>query len=285
MQVTGIQPANGYSNNLYNMNKKNIPAANQSFTGSGISKGYDNLTEWIARNYFVKFYNSKFAKKFVEKTQGKKWDNMTTHMAALGSTLISGMYVFRTLTNEKLDEKKRKTLAINDALTWGVSTAGMYFADKKLGNWWENVTTRFAANYAQDNPGIKRERSLGNWDPAEIKNVMKNWHEAVNARIDKINEKIESPDYKGARKPLKHVEPVEFKSIRDFNLDVLKNRKLTTFIDGMGVLKSLFIFGMIYRYIVPVLVMKPANYIGRKMHEKHDAQQPQQPKVNEEVKK
>jgi hypothetical protein len=31
--------------------------------------------------------------------------------------------------------------------------------------------------------------------------------------------------------------------------------------------------------------MKPANYIGRKMHEKHDAQPQQQPKVNEEVKK
>ena len=41
---------------------------------------------------------------------------------------------------------------------------------------------------------------------------------------------------------------------------------------------------MIYRYIDPVLVMKPANYIGRKIHEKQDAQQ-QQPKVNNEVKK
>ena len=44
----------------------------------------------------------------------------------------------------------------------------------------------------------------------------------------------------------------------------------------MGVFKSLFIFGMIYRYIVPVLVMKPANYIGRKIHEKRDAENLQQ---------
>ena len=146
MQITRIQPYNtNYSGStLNNISAKgaNTVGAAPSFTG----KGYDKLTEWIARNYFVRFYNSKFAKNFLEKTKGPKWNNMTTHMSVIGSTLISGMYVFRTLTNDKLDEKKRKTLAINDALTWGVSTAGMYLADAKLAKWWENVTTRFAAN-------------------------------------------------------------------------------------------------------------------------------------------
>ena len=40
----------------------------------------------------------------------------------------------------------------------------------------------------------------------------------------------------------------------------------------MGVLKSLFVFGMIYRYVVPVLVMKPANWIGQYIHNKKAAQ-------------
>ena len=59
------------------------------------------------------------------------------------------------------------------------------------------------------------------------------------------------------------------KGVRDLNLDFLRDRRLTTLIDGMGVLKSLFVFGMVYRYLVPVLVMKPANKIGAYMHKKN----------------
>ena len=259
MQVTRIQQSPVYNNNsnFNNVNKRNSSASNPSFTGLA---GYDKFTEWIANNYYVRIYKSKFGKKFVEKTQGPAWDKMTTHMAALGSTLISGMYIYRTLTNEKLDEKKRKTLAINDALTWGVSTAGMYLVDSKLANWWEGVTTRFAANYLLDNPNAKRTDLFGEWEPKDLKILMEKWHEKI------------KPDSKEGEELVETLGKKAYKSIRDFNLDVLKNPKLTTFIDGMGVLKSLFIFGMIYRYVVPVMVMKPANYIGRKLHEKNDEQ-------------
>ncbi len=243
-----------------------------SKASSVISNKYDNFTEWIANNYYKKFYNSKFAKSFIEHTKGKAWNNMTTHMSALGSTLISGMYVVKTLENDKLDQEKRKTLAINDVLTWGISTLGAYFLDAKLADRWENVTTRFTANYLLDNQKAKRVSTLGDWNPKDIRFMMGNWSELVNARIDKINEKIKSPEYKGGRKLIQKVEKQAYTSVRDFNLDVLKNRKLTTLIDGMGVLKSLFVFGMVYRYVVPVLVMKPANWIGQYIHNKKAAQ-------------
>ncbi len=243
-----------------------------SKASSVISNKYDNFTEWIANNYYKKLYNSKFAKSFIEHTKGKAWNNMTTHMSALGSTLISGMYVVKTLENDKLDQEKRKTLAINDVLTWGISTLGAYFLDAKLADRWENVTTRFTANYLLDNQKAKRVSTLGDWNPKDIRFMMGNWSELVNARIDKINEKIKSPEYKGGRKLIQKVEKQAYTSVRDFNLDVLKNRKLTTLIDGMGVLKSLFVFGMVYRYVVPVLVMKPANWIGQYIHNKKAAQ-------------
>ena len=243
-----------------------------SKASSVISNKYDNFTEWIANNYYKKFYNSKFAKSFIEHTKGKAWNNMTTHMSALGSTLISGMYVVKTLENDKLAQEKRKTLAINDVLTWGISTLGAYFLDAKLADRWENVTTRFTANYLLDNQKAKRVSTLGDWNPKDIRFMMGNWSELVNARIDKINEKIKSPEYKGGRKLIQKVEKQAYTSVRDFNLDVLKNRKLTTLIDGMGVLKSLFVFGMVYRYVVPVLVMKPANWIGQYIHNKKAAQ-------------
>lgn len=239
---------------------------------SVIADKYDNFTEWIANNYYKKLYNSKFAKSFIEHTKGKAWNNMTTHMSALGSTLISSMYIIRTLENDKLDHEKRKTLAINDLLTWGISTAMAYLANAKLGNWWDGVTTRFTANYLLDNKKAKRVSTLGDWNPKDIRFMMENWSDLVNARIDKINAKIKSPEYKGGRKLLEKVEKQAYTSVRDFNLDVLKNRKLTTLIDGMGVLKPLFVFGMIYRYVVPVLVMKPANWIGQYIHNKKAAQ-------------
>lgn len=246
-----------------------------------VKKHYDKLSDWIAKNYYERFYRSKFAHWFVDKTKNVK--NMTTHMSAVGATLISGMYAIRTLQNDKLDSQKRKTLALNDVMTWGISTAGSYLIDSKLANWWDGVTTRFAANYMLDNPKAKRMGTFGNWNPKNINHFMEKWYIAKNRKIDLFNRKIaaslENDSYKGARKPnLKHIkleDAIPYKNIRDFNLDVLKNKRLTTLIDGMGVLKSLFVFGMVYRYIVPVLVMKPANKIGAYMHKKKEQEQAQ----------
>ncbi len=251
-----------------------------------VAKRYDRLTEGIANKYYAAFYKSKFAKWFADKTKNVK--NMTTHMAAIGATLISGMYTVRTLQNDKLENDKRKTLALNDVFTWAFSTAGSYFLDSKLANWWDVVTTRFAANYLLDNPRAKRIRTFGDWDPRNINQFMNDWYNIKNKRIDELNKKIKESladgSYRGLRRPnLHHVKPDEaiaYKNIRDFNLDVLKNKRLTTLIDGMGIFKSLFVFGMVYRYIVPVMVMKPANKIGAYIHKKNaeKAQQNQEPK-------
>ncbi len=278
------------SNNNYNKSQQ------QTFTGAHIQsklfdpvkKHYDNLAEGIARNYYERFYRSNFAKWFVGKTKNVK--NMTTHMSAIGATLISGMYTIRTLQNDKLDHEKRKTLALNDVMTWAISTAGSYFLDSKLANWWDGVTTRFAANYLLDHPEARRTRTFGDWDPKNINQFMQEWYKHKNNKIDQLNNKIADSladgSYKGLRKPnLHHVKPEEaipYKNVRDFNLDVLKNKRLTTLIDGMGVLKSLFVFGMVYRYIVPVLVMKPANKIGAYIHKKN-AEKNQSQNVNKAV--
>ncbi len=324
------------SMNTFNVNNRhnnlNANVQRQNFTGvasfmreageqttksklfNPISKKYDQFTDWIAENYFQKLYQSKFTKKFLEKTKNVK--NMTTHMSALGATLISGMYTVRTLQNDKLDKEKRQTLALNDVMTWGLSTAGSYFLDAKLANWWENVTTRFAANYIDQNPNVKNKELLGDWD---AKNIYKMIEDAPQIANDKINEMkgklspeefddwlknkarmskddlIEIPEqiagkaYLKAKKEFKDVpdkladwvkksghskETLEkisktvTKSARDLNLDFLRDKRLTTLIDGMGVLKSLVVFGTVYRYLVPVLVMKPANKLGAYMHKK-----------------
>lgn len=282
-----------------------------------IAKKYDKVTDWIADNYYGRFYQSNFAKWFVDKTKNIK--NMTTHMSALGATLISGMYTVRTLQNDKLDPEKRKTLAINDVLTWGLSTAGSYFLDAKLGDWWEGVTTRFAANYIDSKPEAKNAELLGDWDPKNIYKMIEDAPQIANDRINEMRAKlspeqfedwlinkarmtkddlVDIPDqltakaYMAAKETFKEApEKLEewiktsghtknglekitktiTKGVRDLNLDFLRDRRLTTLIDGMSVLKSLFVFGMVYRYLVPVLVMKPANMIGAYMHKKNAA--------------
>ncbi len=300
-----ITPVNNYSFTSAPNTVANKVIKSKLFTPA--AQKYDKLTDWLADNYYSKFFHSKFTHWFADKTKNVK--NMTTHMAALGSTLISAMYAVKTLQNDKLDSEKRKTLALNDVLTWGFSTAGSYLIDNSLANWWEGITTKFAANYLMKNPKAKRVRTLGDWKPKNIYEMMgkkfskdanaKNidaviedakargyeyelkdgkynfklngkYAEKINARIDKINAAINSEGYKGLRKPLGKIKPDAITNIRDFNLDILKNRQLTTLIDGMGVLKSLFVFGMVYRYLVPVLVMKPANKIGAYFHKKRE---------------
>ena len=271
MQITRPQNYNLVQNKAYTANFKQIApsvSAQPQFTGfatvakdvsnAAAKQGwYERLTEWIAKNYYAKFYNSKAAKFIVDHTKSPKWNNMTTHMSALGSTLISGMYVMRTLQNDKLDPEKRKTLAINDGLTWVLSTAGAYLLDSKLGNLCDKATTRFAANYLLDNPDARRADLFGEWNPKDLKQMMKEWYKHV------------KPESAEGKKLISELGEKAYTNIRDFNLDILKNKKLTTQIDGIGVLKSLFVFGMVYRYIVPVLVMKPANFIGRKIHERN----------------
>ena len=318
-------------NNRYNNNLKSN--RQQSFTGIArlaseageqavksklfdpITKQYDKLTNGLAKNYFGNFFQSDFAKWFVKRTKNVK--NMTTHMSAIGATLISGMYTIRTLQNDKLDPEKRKTLAINDVLTWGLSTAGSYLIDAKLANWWEGVTTRFAANYIDSKPEAKNAELLGDWDPKNIYQMIEEAPQIANNKINEMKAKL-SPEqfedwlinkarmtkddlvdipeqltakaYMAAKKTFKDapeklnewisksghtkeglekITKTVTKGARDLNLDFLRDIRLTTLIDGMGVLKSLAVFGMVYRYLVPVLVMKPANKIGAYMHKKN----------------
>lgn len=60
-------------------------------------------------------------------------DLLPTHLMVFGSTVLSGFYVCQTLSNKKLDEDKRRTLAINQGIVFTVSTAMAYTFDKMLG--------------------------------------------------------------------------------------------------------------------------------------------------------
>lgn len=271
-------------------------------------KAYAGLVDGIRENYHKKIIGSKFMSWFLDKTEKHGlMDNMPTHLMVAGSTLISGMYAIRTLQNKNLDEKKRKTLAINDVLVWGVSTALTYLTDKGVGKWWEGVTRKYTAAYIQKYTDPEFLKSFNEAEKAKKlakgkdyvppkadynvlaehckelgltgENLNKKILEAAddivakNAVIDHKNNLFSANNSKLAKgaKPAELLDRLpEIKNIKDYNVNVLKFQPLTNKLKGYSLLKTVFIVGMMYRYIVPVLVMKPANKLGAYIHKKNE---------------
>ena len=103
-------------------------------------KAYDKFTDGIAKHITSRFVNSKpiigLASKF------KDSNNLFQHCLTVGSVITSGLYMEKTLTNDKLDKDRKKTLAVNQGLTFIVSTIGAYSLDKYVKGWWNNRKIR-----------------------------------------------------------------------------------------------------------------------------------------------
>lgn len=132
-------------NNINNSNRENgsntrpvsFTSAPESQLFVPVKKHYNKFTDAIARQ-LAKIVDTKMTQRVIEYT--KKYprfkNNYVTHLAVIGSIVLSGFYVTKTLNNEKLDEQKRRTLAINQGIVWGISTVMNYtfnkLTDKKL---------------------------------------------------------------------------------------------------------------------------------------------------------
>ena len=88
-----------------------------------------------------KVLNTKTAFWIFDKSKRKKL--LMNHLMTFGSMILSGFYVIRTLGNKDLDEKKKKTLAINQASVFGLSTVLCYTLDGLL----NKHVTRFSNKY------------------------------------------------------------------------------------------------------------------------------------------
>jgi len=74
------------------------------------------------------------------------------------SVILSSLYVIKTLTNQNLDKEKRNTLAINQAIVFGLSTVMCYATDAKLNSWMGKFGKKYAAVNFKD--ALKNEKSL-----------------------------------------------------------------------------------------------------------------------------
>lgn len=126
--------------NNYNQTSKNL-VKDINFTSAATSveravnpltKKYDEFTSFLARG-FGKILDTDAAVNLVKETTKPKnkqfSEKLISHLTVASSTILSSLYIKRTLENDKLDVNKRRTLAINQASVWGASTIIAYTID------------------------------------------------------------------------------------------------------------------------------------------------------------
>lgn len=122
------------------MNVQSIKAPQQvNFTGGA--------TDMMAKG-LGKLGNSDAFVKGIEKF-GKS-PNLVANLSTASSAVTTGLYVYKTLTDKKMDKKEKLTLALNQALTFAASTLITYTAlgalksskNKLVGKFAEAVTAR-----------------------------------------------------------------------------------------------------------------------------------------------
>lgn len=235
---------------------------------------HNTVVEGIAKNYFGKTMESKPMKWLGQATENL-WIDAVELCSIVNSLIISTLYTVRTLQNPNLKEDKRRTLAVNDVLTFLVSTAVSLTANKSLAKYWNKVTHNYAA-------------AQFNLEPAKLQELIKEANEATHI--------VDGKEVKKYANGIRNAEDFVREAYKDFEpkIQQIKGAKilegsegaknLNFKIKGMGIVKTLFVFGMVYRYIVPVFVMKPANKLGEKLNAHIQKKEEKKlAKLNEEI--
>lgn len=152
-----IQGFNNYNNMaLNNYSRKNriqyetLAPEQQSITSTPSFKGKEEskFLKWLGKTfskfYGEKVYNSERLQTLSEKLAKMNLGDITTHMQVLGSTITSGVYVSKTLNNDKIESENKPALAANQAACWALPTIGAYWTDKKLRNKIKNREYRYS---------------------------------------------------------------------------------------------------------------------------------------------
>lgn len=162
MQITRISQTFNNSSGQTNVGPKAYSAGNMTFTGAQmpvkskffaplkrffhpVEVQYEKVTMAIAKG-LAKVLETKAMEKLIQKT---KTANLVPHLQVLGSVILSGFYIKKTLQNDKLEEKRRNTLAVNQGIVWGLSTILGYSIDSKI----NNGVNKFISKYKEINHG------------------------------------------------------------------------------------------------------------------------------------
>ena len=102
------------------------PRTNVNFNGGMMDKMADGVAKGLS-----KLGNTDAFGKMMEKTVGS--DKFTTHLSTASSAVTCGLYVYKSLTDEKKSKNEKITQALNQVMTFGISTALSYGVVGALG--------------------------------------------------------------------------------------------------------------------------------------------------------
>ena len=245
---------NKYLNN--NTSFKGATLPKQSAFLNPFKKGFDKLTDGIAKYYTGPVFSSPITNWISHRNDIGR---IVDHMQALGSYVISGMYMLQTIRNQDMDEDRRTTLAINQGLTLLASTAIAYLVSERLvGPWNKHVSMKYAANKLD----ISTEKLA--------ENLKKHQEKIKKIYIDKHPEDIELKKFK---KP----------NIVHYLEEGIKDGDLAKKLKGLDVLKSLIIFGSVYRFFGPVAVTPVATWLGNMLTGANKKETPEQEQKAQEA--
>ena len=213
-----------------------------------LNDAYDKFTTNIAENFTSHIVNWEPLAKLADKL--KNSNNLFQYCLTLGSVITSGLYMQRTLANKNMDKDRRQTLAVNQGLTLVVSTAGAYLLDGYMKDWWDNVTAKFASYLLGDDEEFYNKF-------INEKNAIKEENKTIKAKAKTEGTKLELKKIKGVEERIKS-HPY-FKRLNKEEASVLLSK-----VKGMGPLRSMLVFGFVYRFFVPVAVTKPSNKLCEK---------------------
>ncbi len=283
MRINSIN--NTYQFKQSNNNYYNNPKA-QSFKGvpATITEPLSNFYEKVASKGGFQKFISKFSK-----------TNSFTHLMVAESCFLSGFYMINTLRNKKIKKEQKPQMLINDALTLGVSTAGAYLLDDKVTKVVDNLSNSyftknqdFYINKAKESAKNLAQKT-GIMD--DIFNAAKEaTDDGIGAVTKKIGEQLSGIVAKGDKTKAFQISADKLKEVQEGVSNAIKANKgnmegakkaATGLIDdvydklagkveadkvipGINKIKTLVIFGIIYRYLGPVVVTPIANKLSSK---------------------
>lgn len=284
MRINNINNTYQYKTNKNNVNnnRKDI----QSFKGvpTAITEPLSNFYEKVASTGGFQKFISKFSK-----------TNSFTHLMVAESCFLSGFYMINTLRNKKIKKEQKPQMLINDALTLGVSTSGAYLLDDKVTKVVDNLSNSyftknqdFYINKAKESAKNLAQKT-GIMD--DIFNAAKEASDdGINAVTRKIGEQLSGIVAKGDKTKAFQISADKLKEVQEGVSNAIKSNKgnmegatkaaagliddvydklagkveADKVIPGINKIKTLVIFGIIYRYLGPVVVTPIANKLSSK---------------------
>ncbi|MBQ4078587.1 hypothetical protein IJD15_05350 [bacterium] len=271
-----------YSRNKANLNMDNAPSFKAGGELNKVQKGIVGAYDKLAQTKPFQKFAGKLAKS----------DRSFTYLMVAESVILSTFYAINSLRNKKIEKEQKPQMVINDALVLGVSATGSLLLDSKVNKVVDSLSDKyFKKPEIQDfyrNLGKKAQDALGAEAPKSklletvaqgADDAAKMVGEHLKGIVGKTGElkpfEISADKLKTIQTNVKNainsnsgnIEKAKeaVKGCVDDAYDALAARKeIKDIIPGINKLKTIVIFGLIYRYIGPVIVTPLANKLSSK---------------------